>query len=676
MRQPSAPARLYHGAAYYPELWPESLQDEDIAQMLRLGLNVVRMGEFAWAAMEPDEGAIDLSFFARAIDRLHAAGMRVVLCTPTATPPIWLTHGHPERCYVTAEGYVMPHGGRQHACYENEDFRRYAERITEAMAKTFGRHPAVIAWQIDNEFKCHAAEDFNPSTVARWHAWLRRRYGTIDALNAAWGADIWSERYQSFDQIRPPGRTPFQQNSSLATSYRLFSREEIAAFAHSQADIIRRHSAAPVTTNATLWFAISQERMFSGVDFAAWDDYPGHHNWARQVFNCDLYRNAVPGKPFWCMETSASYNGWQNCNPETIHPPGFVAAEAVAVYSLGGEAILYWLWRQQRSGVEQPHSAVLQSWGKPSLGYIEVARAEAARRALEPLLVDSTPEAAQVAVTWSDRGRVMLQVEALGAGNGHEISHDEIVTGWHRQLVHLGFHRDVRFEGASLDGLKLLVTPILPAITPDFLERVRTWVEAGGVWLVGPLAGYRTEEHTVPLNAALGPLEKLAGVETIYSYPANRSGAQGEAFGRSATLVGWTHAVRPVDAQTLVLGTLRTGHHDNGLAFLTERKVGRGRVLLLAGDPSGDAGMKLREQLLLHCADVAGVTRFGVSPGTIIAPRRTSAGARLWIAQNLDGKGGRVRLDAGALDAFDGAPVTDSEAEIAPYGYRVFRFGI
>lgn len=669
-----SPERLYHGVAYYPELWPRDQVATDITEMLRVGINVVRIGEFAWSKMEPDEGAIDLTFFKDAMDQLHAAGLRVVLCTPTATPPIWLTHDHPERCYVTADGYTMPHGGRQHACYENGEFRRYAARIVEAMTRALGQHPALLAWQLDNEFKCHVTEDFNKSTVVRWHIWLQKRYGTIAVLNQAWGTDIWSERYQRFQQILPPGRTPFQQNTSLATAYKLFSREMIAEAADEQATIIRRYSSVPITTNATLTFAISQERMFQKLDFAAFDDYPGHADWTRQVLNSDVYRNAVPGKPFWCMETSVAFNGWVGCNPEATHPPGFLVSEAVVIYALGGEAISYWLWRQQRSGVEQPHSAVLSSWGAPSLGYPEVLRVEQARRELEPLMLESVPAPAEIGLTWSDRGRVMLQVEPLGAGNGVTVSYEQTWLPWHKLVVTEGYHRDVRFEGADFSDLKLLITPVMPAISTDFLEHIRAWVEAGGVWLAGPLVGYRTEEHTVHLDAALGALESLAGVITVYAYPANGSKVCGEAFGESADVAGWVHALRPADLDTRVLGTLRSGNHDTGLAFVTERTLGRGRVVLFTAETQGESGVRLRTRLLHHCAELAGVTsRFEVTSGTLVAPRVTHSGDALWVVQNLDGRGGRVTLPRAAADAVSGETVPAGPLDLGAYAYRALR---
>ena len=272
--------KLRHGTCYYPELWPEADIDRDIAEMKKLGLNMVRMGEFTWSRLEPDEGKVSADFFVRVLDKLHAAGLGVVYCTPTPTPPVWLTHGRPDRCYVDAEGRVMIHGARQHASYEHPEVRAACLRIVEALAQAVGKHPAIIAWQIDNEFKCHVGEDFNPHAIAHWHRWLEARFGTIGRLNDAWGTEIWSERYQRFDQVPAPLRTPFLHHASLSTAYRMFCRESIAEFMDAQVAILRRHTDKPITHNTVAFFSLNQERMFANLDFASFDAYAPRDRWS------------------------------------------------------------------------------------------------------------------------------------------------------------------------------------------------------------------------------------------------------------------------------------------------------------------------------------------------------------------------------------------------------------
>ncbi|MGO4375769.1 beta-galactosidase, partial [Paenibacillus sp. MCAF20] len=229
--------KLYYGAAWYPELWEEESIAQDIAWMKECGINVVRIGEFAWSKMEPSEDAIDVTFFAQIIERLHNNGIDTVMCTPTATPPIWLSHGHPERLHVNERGEVMGHGSRQHFCTNNRYFRTRCALITKHIAQSLSRLPGLIGWQLDNEFKAHVAECYCDGCLSLWHQWLEERYGHIGRLNEFWGTEIWSQRYESFNQVPQPALTPFLHNASLKTMYQLFSMEKIAEFASEQAVI-------------------------------------------------------------------------------------------------------------------------------------------------------------------------------------------------------------------------------------------------------------------------------------------------------------------------------------------------------------------------------------------------------------------------------------------------------
>jgi beta-galactosidase len=659
---------LYHGAAYYPELWPDVEIDRDIAIMRETGINVVRMGEFAWSKMEPDEGRISLEYFVRVMDKLHAAGIDTVFCTPTATPPIWLVHGHPERCYVNADGVTMVHGARQHASYDHPDVQTACWRIVEACARALGRHPGLVGWQIDNELKCHVQEDFSAASVVRWHKWLQLRYGTIEKLNDAWGAEIWSQRYQRFDQVPAPLKTPFTHNASLSTAYLLFSRDAIAEFMDAQSEIIRRQSAAPITHNFSLGFAVHFERMCEKLDFASFDNYSPSNKYSAIVMNCDMFRAAKPGRPFWVMETSCSHNGWLK-NYETPHPPGYLVAEAMACYGLGAEAFCYWLWRQQRTGCELPHSAVISAWGKPSVGFESVKQVEKARRELLPLLQATHPVQADVGLTWSDRGRAFLQTEPLGENNVYKVDHRAIQSAWHERLLDAGLHRDLRFEDAALDGLKLLITPAMPHVSDAFLARVKAWVENGGVWICGPLTGTRTVEHTVPTDAGLGAVDLFAGVETVFSFPVTGTGAVGEFMSATAPLSGWCHAFRPSHPDTKVVGSLKCDQAP-GLAFITERKFGRGAVVMLGAQPQEDSGEGLLVKLILHYGTLAGASRFLVSKGTLVCPRVTPNGRVLWLAINMDGRGGQVDLPRGGEDALSGEKLAAGSVKLKRYEHR------
>ncbi|WP_416151702.1 beta-galactosidase [Salipaludibacillus sp. HK11] len=658
--------KLYHGAAYYPELWDEKVMEEDIKLMKEAGINVARMGEFAWHTMEPEEGKIDISFFVNVINKLYENGIETVMCTPTPTPPIWFTHNHPERMYVNHEGKVMGHGSRQHACTNNRYFRKKANEITEHMAKAVGSLPGVIGWQIDNEFKCHVSECMCETCLELWHQWLEERYETIEQLNEAWGTKIWSEYYHSFEQVPQPGPAPFLHNSSLSTMYRQFSMEKIAEFSDSQAEIIRQYSDAPITHNSNVPFSVDNERLFEKLDFASFDTYATQENKASYLMNCDLWRNFKKGRDFWIMETSTS-NAASLESYASPHANGYLRAEAIVSYALGGEAFCYWLWRQQRAGCEQPHGSVISAWGKPTVGFQSVLDVEEMRKKVEPFMVETKPKKADIAITYSDQAKAFFQTEPH-----QQMDFRSLVTNFYNHFVSLGIHRDMIPEKGSLQDYKLLFTPFLPYISDEYRKQAVDFVNSGGTWIVGPLSGGRTKEHTVHTNAALGKLEEIAGIEALYTYPMDGTGSVGHAFGERAPLGLWS-TVFEYDEKTVV-GTIAGGNSD-GKAFMTESKVGKGKIVHVGSLPVGEEGDSLIRKIIDHYATETEVSvRTDVTSGTIVAPRIDDDGKQSWVIVNMDGQGGSVTIPKDAMDVLTKEKVSAERLDIGPYEYRIISF--
>lgn len=664
LRAGVARKKLYHGAAFYPELWDEDVISRDIQLMKETGINVVRMGEFAWSVMEPKPDRIDVGFFVNVINRLYQNGIDTIMCTPTATPPIWLTHAHPERMIVDERLTVMSHGSRQHVCTNHPYFRERARLLIEHLAQAVGSLPGVIGWQLDNEFKCHVGECMCSNCKKQWHEWLQHRYETIEGLNDAWGTTIWSEYYQHFDQIPQPVPAPFLHNSSLSTMYRLFSMDKLTEFAAEQAEIIRRYSRAPITHNGSFGFKVDNEKLFNQLDFAAYDTYARYDQYPAYVSNCDFWRNLKPGKDFWVMETSPSFNASLE-SYGIPHPNGYLIAEAVAAYALGGEAFCYWLWRQQRVGCEQPHGSVISAWGEPTVGYPNVLGVEKARRELEPIFLASRPCQAQAAITYSDRAKAFLMTESHG-----KLDYRELLGRCHHLLMEQGIYRDLIPEGRDLAGYKLLWTPFMHHVNAEYLGRARTMVEEGGIWIIGPVTGGRTADHTLHTEAALGELEKLAAVQTVFTYPMEGTGAMGKAFNLEAPLTLWSAVFASKGAR--IMGTV-TGGISPGLAFITEHSLGQGKVVMLGSWPSGEAGELMLKRMIEYYACESGVCLWtDVTPGSIVAPRR-GPDFDLWVVVNLDGAGGRITLPKDGIDSVTGVKIPAGKLEIGRYEYRAIR---
>lgn len=610
--------------------------------MVEVGIDTVRVGEFLWSRLESREGRIDLSLLDAVFSAATSRGLSVVLCTPTVTPPVWFTHGHPERMHVDSRGVTMGHGGRQHACLHHPRFRKRVARIVHALAERFGRHPSLVLWQLDNELKSQATECHCPTCRKRWHHWLARRYGTIAALNEAWGTGVFSQTYQRFDQVPTPGDPqPFLHNASLTTAYRTFSHEGVVEFAAFQAKILRTFSTVPVTTNGSVGFSVNNHTLFQVLDTASYDTYADQTNSGTFVFNLDFWRSFGP-RPFWLIETSPSHTGALERN-SSVHPSGYLAAEAALTWAQGGEAFCYWLWRQHRHGCELSHGAVISASGAPAAGWDDVAQVSRIRDTLAPIVTTTRLEPARAAITWSEEARAFWATEPQRG-----VDYRGRMTRVHGAFHRRNLARDVVSVTTPLDGYRLLMTAFLPA--PEALvDRALAWVWAGGTWIVGPSTGGRTPEHGVEDRAVLHPLiEQAAGAKALYTYPAEGSGASVEGLGVSAPLESMVTVLQPLTAQTLAV---MRGGRDSGAALVTEATWGQGKVVLVGGCP-GPTGDGFLEALVGHYAARCGIRAPAeADPGLVCVVR--AGDARTLVVVDVGGSGGQVRVN-GTVETVEG----------------------
>ena len=228
------------GCCYYPEHWPEDMWAEDAARMVDIGLSQVRIGEFAWSRIEPQPGQYDWDWLDRAIATLGDAGLEIILGTPTATPPKWLVDSMPDMVAIDAHGNPRGFGSRRHYCFSHAGYREECERIVKLMAERYGRHPAIKAWQTDNEFGCHdTVVSYSEAAAQAFRRWLADTYQNVDAMNTAWGNVFWSMEYLDFDAVDPPNLTVTEPNPAHVLDYRRFASDEVVTFNRLQADIIR-----------------------------------------------------------------------------------------------------------------------------------------------------------------------------------------------------------------------------------------------------------------------------------------------------------------------------------------------------------------------------------------------------------------------------------------------------
>jgi beta-galactosidase len=593
------------GVCYYPEQWPEDWWADDARRMRAMGLSVVRIGEFAWSRIEPEPGRFDWGWYDRAIETLHAEGLRLVLGTPTATPPKWLVDAHPDILAWDRHGRPRRFGSRRHYCFSSETYRREAARITTAVAERYGRHPAVVAWQTDNEYGCHdTVESYSPEAARAFRRWVAERYGSVDALNAAWGTVFWSQEYRSFDEVDPPNLTVTEANPAHRLDYQRFASDEVVAFNRAQVDILRALSPNRDIVHNFMGFftAFDHHAVGADLDVAAWDSYPlgfldqgwddpdtkrrflrqGHPDFA--AFHHDLYRGCARDR-MWVLEQQPGPVNWAPNNPAPL--PGMVRLWTWEAFAHGAELVSYFRWRQAPFAQEQMHAGLLRPDRSDDVAADEVRRmADEMARLPVP-----APERAAVALLFDYEAQWLLGIQPQGRANDPLRQAFE----WYSSLRALGLDIDIVSPDDDLAGYRLIVAPSLPILTP---ERVARLAGSGARVLLGPRSGSKTPAFRIPPDLPPGPLQahlplKVTRVESL------APGIAEPMADAPGAVVAW---LEHVESDLAARVSTASGH---GLWFAHDG------LHYLAGCP--DAA--LREHILTALAAEAGLAAGPLPPG-------------------------------------------------------------
>lgn len=652
----------YLGAAYYPEAWPPEQVDEDIRLMLGAGMNVMRVAEFAWSCLEPEEGRFDLDWLERVVEKLGAAGIATIMCTPSCTPPAWLTQKYPETFLIDNRGRRLQHGFRRHACPNNAVYRELCGRIAEKLALRFGCDERVIGWQIDNEV--YPWDDWGcycPVCVAAFHQKLERAFGSIEALNAAWGTNVWSQTYQSFSQIPAPWPNCYH-HPSLLGAWAMFQNESFVDYIAHQAEILHRHVRQPVGTDMMPFLGLSYEQIHRHLDVVQYNHYDTMDNLWRQVFWMDYVR---PFKevPFWNTETSTCWNGGTTANG--YRDPGFCRVNAWLPVALGGEANLFWLWRSHWSGQELMHGSVVSSHGRPLHIMNEVQEVSQGFRTASAFLKGTRPQAPGLAVHLSTLAYTQFRFQPIV--NGFDYL-DCMLNRVYRPLIEEHLRADILDPAAPLEAYPLVFSPFLPALDESGLRaRLLDWIRAGGIWVAGPLTDIRTLEGAKPRHAPFGSLEEWAGVWCKYEVPGEpRDFALRWHDGRTSRGSLWYAGFAP-EKNAKILASYTEGPLE-GLAAVTETPIGKGRIILLGTLCPPEDLRTLMLHLAAQCDIYPAAT---ASPNVLVVPRTGEAGHGA-IVLELENRPGKLALSSSVCDILSGTEY-QGEIEIAPYQVLVLR---
>ena len=514
---PTAPTL---GVCYYPEHWPEAWWPEDARQMREAGITHVRIAEFAWSRIEPGPGHFEWDWLDRAIEVLGAAGLRVVMCTPTATPPKWLIDREPSILPVAEDGQPRGFGSRRHSSFSSEAWLRETRRICEAVASRYGTSPHVAGWQIDNEFGCHdTVRSYGPEDLRAFRLWLRTRYETVQHLNDAWGSVFWSAELRDFDEAALPVGAVTETLPAARLDFQRFASDQVVQYSRTQVEILRRHSPGRFVTHNFMgrFFEFDHFAVAEALDFASWDSYPlgfteqfplddderalfaetAHPDIA--AFHHDLYRGIGRGR-FWIMEQQPGPVNWAPWNP--VPKPGMVRLWSWEAFAHGAEVVSYFRWRQCPFGQEQLHAGLQRPDRSLSAGGAEALRVASELRALS---LPGPARQAEVALVFDYEAAWMLRIQPQGA----DFNYVELCLRWYEAARRLGQDIDIVPPGHSLDGYRAVLVPSLPHITKPALAALRATPAAT---LIGPRSGSRLADFAIPPTLPPGPLQGLLPV--------------------------------------------------------------------------------------------------------------------------------------------------------------------
>lgn len=667
--------QIGYGGDYNPEQWSQEVWAEDVRLMNEAGVNLVSLGIFSWALLEPREGEFDFTWLDRVIELLHEGGVRILLATPTAAPPAWLFAAHPDARVVDRNGTPMGPGSRGLMAPTAPAYRQAALRITTELAQRYGTHPAVVGWHVHNEYGAPVMFDYSVHAQRAFREWLRERHGSLDALNAAWGTAFWGQHYADWEHVQVPAAAPTSVNPAQQLDFARFSDAALRACFVAERDAIREHSAAPVTTNfmagtcpsADLFAWATEVDIVSNDHYLDAADPRGHVGLAMAA---DLTRSVAGGKPWLLLEHSTSAVNWQPRN--VAKRPGELARNSFSHLGRGADSVMFFQWRASRSGAEKFHSAMLPHAGTGSRVWREVTELGAHLGRLTELRGSRVH--ADVALLWDYES---FWAQDLEHRPSEGASHRERVETYYDRLWRDGHTVDLVLPSQDLSGYKLVVAPASYLLTSEAAANLTAYVEAGGTLLVSYFSGIVDQNDAVHPGGFMAPLRDALGVWVEEFLPLRAGDSLGVAYRAGAAGAGTasmeaTELTGTVWADDLVLdgaepvATYIDGPKPGGAA-ITRHRHGAGTGWYVSTNLDVEA-------LAPVMADVyagAGLAPSGTVEGLEVV-RRTADEATYTVAINHTDDDAKLPLDAPATDLLTGDAVA-GDADVPAGSVRVLR---
>ena len=651
------------GGDYNPEQWHPSVWQEDVALMKVAGVNLVSIGIFSWALLEPSEGRYEFGWLDDVLDLLEESGIRVDLANASASPPPWFSHRYPQSLPVTANGVRLGYGSRQAFCASSPEYRRAAAALTTEIAKRYASHPAVVMWHVHNEYGCHNQPCYCEVSGAAFQRWLERKYDDIDALNEAWGTAFWSQHYYRFDEITPPRQSGTFVNPTQVLDFARFSSDELLDCYRAEADILRAHSPLPVTTNF-MGFSMGLDRP---IDYWAWADHMDlisndHYlvaedprNFQDLAMGADLVRGLASGGPWVLMEHSTSAVNWQPRN--IAKRPGELRRNSFQHIARGADAALFFQWRAAKAGSEKFHSALLPHAGTDSRVWREVVELGADLAAISEI-VGSRVHGAAVAIIHDTDARWASELDSHPTIDASLLNETRL---WHDAFYRLGVTTDFRRSTDDLSSYGLVVVPMHYLMTDAGADSLGSFVENGGTVVITYQSGIVDEDDHIRLGGYPGAFLSLTGTRIEEFYPLH----EGEAVELTRYGSGRVFSELGRSLTSEVLAEFAAGP-TAGSPAITRNRVGTGTVYYVGTSLSPSGARELVTEIL-----TASSIPVPQKSGDDMEIMRRSDGTRTWLFAINHGSADAV-VTVDGVDLLTGA-ATEGTLTVSSGGVAVVR---
>ncbi|HEX3016957.1 MAG TPA: beta-galactosidase [Caproicibacter sp.] len=600
------------GVDYYPEHWEKERWKTDAEMMAKANIKVVRIGEFAWSLYEPKENDFQFGWMDEILDFFHDHGISVVLCTPSATPPKWMTDKYPDIFQDDIHGNPKIFGTRKHYCFNSQTYRSFTRSLVEKIAKRYGSHPAVEAWQIDNELGwANTTRCYCKKCEKEFRQWLKDKYKTIETLNRVYGTVFWSQIYNSFEEVIIPRAGACYdtchdtqgQNPALLLDYYRFSSDSVIRFAKESAEVIKKYSSKPVTSNlldaaVNSGTGIDYFKLAEQLDFVSWDNYI-EFQWgiaeASTVSRDHSLLRSYKKQPFWVMEQQSGPCGWSKMGPAPT--PGKLRLWTYQAVANGADTVVYFRWRACPFGTEENWHGILNHDGKPNRRYEEIVQVGSEMEQLSKTLGPLKPTA-KVAVIKSFDSEWSHSIHK----HVENFQYDQFLLSFYKPFYDMGIPVDFAAPYDDLSQYSFVIAPALLMVTDQEKENLENYVRTGGTLLLTFRSGIKDVFNNMLKQTVPGTFASLAGVEVMeYDPQFQKETASSGVFGASVSKL-WCDVVEPVSAEPL---GFYTQDYYSGKACLTVNQFGNGAVYYLGCDLDSSAMNRLMKylchQLKLEC---------------------------------------------------------------------------